>query len=249
MNKDVLTKIGLSEQETSVYNFLLEEGETTAGLIIKKTKIKRGTVYNILKYFLKNSLITQSDKTGVAKFKPEHPLKLKEYFDKKLAEVSYAKSILENNLPDIVSKFNLSQNKPGIQYFEGMSGTQIILNDSLTSKTEILTYADLEAIQKYIPEINREYVEKRDKLNIKKRGIVLDTPFSRKFIKDYHPNVTETKLILPGQYPFNTIVQIYDQKVSYLTLSEKNIVGIIIHDKNIYQTHKLLFKRLWESLS
>ena len=130
-----------------------------------------------------------------------------------------------------------------------MSGTQIILNDSLTSKTEILTYADLEAIQKYIPEINREYVEKRDKLNIKKRGIVLDTPFSRKFIKDYHPNVTETKLILPGQYPFNTIVQIYDQKVSYLTLSEKNIVGIIIHDKNIYQTHKLLFKRLWESLS
>jgi hypothetical protein len=34
-----------------------------------------------------------------------------------------------------------------------MKGVEEVLNDSLKSKEKIYTYADIEAIQKYIPEI------------------------------------------------------------------------------------------------
>ena len=132
-----------------------------------------------------------------------------------------------------------------MQFFEGMDGIKKILDDSLASKTEIYSYADIESINKYIPDLNREYVAKRERLKIKKRGIVLDTPFNREFLSSYHKKVTETKFIKLSTPPFQTVMQIYDNKISYLTLDVKKIVGAIITDPHIYQMHKSLFEYLW----
>jgi hypothetical protein len=122
-----------------------------------------------------------------------------------------------------------------------------VLEDSLTSKTEIYSYADIEAIQKYIPTVNKKYVKKRNDLKLKKKGIALDTPFTRKFLKDYYPGITETKLIDTKDAPdFQTVMQIYDGKISYLTLSEKKKMGVIIEDRHIYNMHKYLFEYLWK---
>ena len=150
-------------------------------------------------------------------------------------------------MPDLKSKYNLILRKPGIKYYEGKEGIKKVLDDSLTSKTEIYTYADLEAIEKYIPKINKKYAKKRKELNIKKRGIVLDTLFTRNFLKNYHKQITDTKLIKQEDAPpFKTIMQIYDNKISYLTLSSESKIGVIIEDPNIYKMHKYLFEYLWK---
>jgi hypothetical protein len=46
-------------------------------------------------------------------------------------------------------------------------------------------------------------------------------------------------------YPFNSVMQIYDGKISYITLSKTSKIGVIIEDKNIYQMHKSLFEYIW----
>jgi len=82
----------------------------------------------------------------VAIFSPGHPEKLREYVEKKEAEMKKAKNILESNLSSISSAFNLTVGKPGVRYFEGNDGVEKTLNDSLTSKEIIYTYADIEAL-------------------------------------------------------------------------------------------------------
>jgi hypothetical protein len=74
-----------------------------------------------------------------------------------------------------------------------------------------------------------------------------DTVENRQKIAGYATNVTETRFIKNANY--NTIVQIYDDKVSFLTLTKDHQVGIILHDKDIYEVHKVTFDALWANAS
>ena len=149
-------------------------------------------------------------------------------------------------IPKIVSDYNLTSAKPGVRFFEGDFGMKTILEDSLTAKTEIYSYADLESIQKYIPDINADYVRERERLNIKKKGFIPDSPFNREILTNYHKRVTDAKLLCCNNVaPFKTVMQIYDNKISYLTLGTNQKIGVIIEDPNIYAMHKYLFEHLW----
>ena len=46
----------------------------------------------------------------------------------------------------------------------------------------------------------------------------------------------------------DTIIYIYDNKVSYITLKENQMMGIIIESATIYNTQKFIFEELWRDL-
>ncbi|MFW5888166.1 MAG: TrmB family transcriptional regulator [Patescibacteria group bacterium] len=247
MYKDIFTQTGLSDKEAVVYEFLLKNGEVPAGDIIKKTPLKRGVVYNILEGLRKKGLVSKRTKNKIAYFSPEHPEKLRQYAEERKSGLQKAERNLEANMDRLASDFNLSTGKPGIRFFEGIEGVQKVLEDSLNAREEIYTYVDVEAVVKHIDKINQEYVKKRDKLNIKKRALLIDTPFARKYLKDYHRQVTEIKFLTHKLHSFHTVMQIYDGKISYITLTSKAKIGVVIEDKNIYQMHKILFEVQWNN--
>jgi sugar-specific transcriptional regulator TrmB len=252
MYKDLFTQLGLSINESIVYEYLLKNGESPAGAIIKKTPLKRGVIYNCLEDLTKKDLITEQriakTKGGgkISYFSPNHPQKLEEYVESEKARLEKVQKTLDLSLPAILSDFNLVSGKPGVKFYEGLDGVKKVTEVSLTAKSTIYSYADIEAIEKYVSKINHDYVQKREKLGIKKMGIVIDSPFTRKYLKDYHREITDTRFIDYKLFPFNTVMQIYDDKISYVTLSEKNKIGILIEDKNICQMHKSLFEFTWQ---
>ncbi|MFZ2970089.1 MAG: helix-turn-helix domain-containing protein [Minisyncoccia bacterium] len=253
MYKDIFTSINLSPGESIVYEYLLKNGESPAGEIIKKTPLKRGMVYKILDGLVDKGLAIEktsipSKKQGrrkISHFLPNHPEKLREFIENEKKKLDKAKNSLEANMPALISDFNLASGKPGVRFFEGIEGIKKVLSDSLTTKEIIYSFADLEAVVKYIDKINQEYVNKRDALNIRKKVIFIDSPFARNYLKDYHRDTTFMKFIDYKLYPFNSVMQIYDGKVSYITLSEKSKIGVLIEDKNIYQLHKSIFEYTW----
>ncbi len=247
MDKNIFLQLGLSPNETIVYDFLLTSGESSAGLIIKKTPLKRGVVYNVLKSLLEKELINQKKSNRVALFLPAHPQKLWNFIEATEKKLNESEKILMANMPNLISSFNLISDRPGIRMYEGRDGIVKVLNDSLTTKTEILTYADIEGMDKYLGEENDKYVEKRIKLGIKKRGVVANTPFARKYLKNYDENVTKIRLIDEKKFPLSLEMEIYDNKVSFMTFSEKKIIGVIIENEEIYQTQKSIFEMIWEN--
>lgn len=251
MYKDLFTSLGLSANEAIVYEYLLKNGESSAGAIIKKTPLKRGVIYNCLEELTKKDLITEQHmaktKGGgkIAYFAPNHPQKLEEYVENEKSRLEKVQKTLDLSLPAILSDFNLISGKPGVKFYEGIEGIKKVLADSLTAKSTIYSYADLEAVVTHIDNINRAYVKKRDELGLKKKVIFIDSPFARKYLKNYHRETTYMKFIDHKLYPFNSIMQIYDGKISYVTLSKNSKIGVIIEDKNIYQMHKSIFKYVW----
>jgi len=251
-----ITDTGLSKEQAIVYEVLLKQGESPASAIAKAipsgTTLSRPLVYKVLEELIELDLASKSDETGkIAKFTPKHPVAITKVIDKEKERIERTKKQFLATSGKLSSLFNLSVGKPGVQFYEGEDGIWEVLLDSLTASEEILTYADLEAIAKYIPELNAEYSAAREDKDVKKRGLVIDSPEARKFLKSYDGKVTNTKLITAteGVVPFQTIMQIYDNKVSYITLTDEYLVGIIITDQFIANTHKYLFESLWKCSS
>lgn len=249
MYQKILQQIGLNEKEAVVYQTLLETGPVAAQEILKtvakKMTTTRPNLYNILAALKEKGLLTEKVKKGKNLFEPESPARLVNVFEEAAQKASQARKNLEIILPELTSLYNLTTQKPAVQFYEGIEGIKTVLADSLTSKQMIYTYADMEAIIKYIDSINKEYAKKRDAMGIKKRGIMIDSKFARDYLKNYYKSTTDTRFIDHRLYPFNSIMQIYDNKISYITLSDKGMIGVIIQDPNIYQMHKSIFEHNW----
>lgn len=248
-----LTETGLSLEQAVIYELLIALGERTASSIAKHIpptyKISRPLVYKVLEELISLNLAEKKQAEGkIATFIPKHPTEINSLIDAKKAHIEKIRNEFIAVSGKLSSLFNLAYGKPGVQFYEGKDGIWEVLNDSLTAQSEILTYADLEAINKYIPDLNAEYSALREEKKIMKRGLVIDSPAAREFLNSYSGNVTTTKLILKSGEAdaFKTIMQIYDEKVSYITLTDSYLVGIIITDKHIAQTHRYLFESMWQ---
>jgi sugar-specific transcriptional regulator TrmB len=246
-DEKILIEAGLSEEQAAIYSALLDKGPLKVGSISSWTGIKRGLIYKVLDQLENIGLVSKKGGAGtVAVFAPEHPSHLRDMMERKEKSLALAKETVSFSLGALSSKFNLLSGKPNVQFYEGKEGVAMVIRDSLTSQTEILSFADNEAMNKYYPEINKENVEARKKSNIKKRLISIDTPYIRELAKNDVPAVTERRLIESND-KFAVITQIYDNKVSYITLDPDRTIGVIIEDKAIYKMQKMIFEKIWEN--
>jgi sugar-specific transcriptional regulator TrmB len=205
--------------------------------------------YKIIEQLIALGLVEKRENIGkVTLFFPTHPGKLRELVQRREEELKKAEASLGGIMGKMVSDFNLLSGKPNVQFYEGMDGMKKVLEDSLTAEGEILAYSDIVAIQKYIPEVNADYVAKRRKFGVKKKGLIFDSPEARKILEGYNPDITENKFIKFKADPSKTIMQIYDNKISYITLSENQMIGVIVEDKQIASLHRNLYEYLWNTI-
>lgn len=243
--ENILIQAGLSEEQASVYQALLDKGPQRASDLARWTGIKRGLIYKVLEQLESMSLVSKKGGAGtVATFSPSHPSLLLSNIERKEKELTLNKEMLASSIGSLSSKYNLIIGKPNVQFFEGKEGVLKVAQDSLTSKTDVCSFVDADAVLKIYPELNKEYVSKRLKNNVKKKIISNDSPILREAVKNDDKNLTEQRIIRQKIY-FATIVMIYDNKVSFITLDQNRAIGIIIEDPDIYKTNQAIFDYVW----
>ncbi len=243
-----LQEAGLTADQAAVYHTLLKTGPMNARKVALEAGVSRTLTYAVLDQLIAMGLVAKHDeKNAVSQFAPLHPNALEERVRTVQKNAERSASALQEALPTLASAFNLSIGRPGIRFYEGKDGIKEVLNDSLTSKTEIRAYVDNESIRQYIPDLNESYVKSRSRLNIKRLNIATDTQENRFAIEGFLPKLTEWRLVPWEASPINTIVQIYDGKISYFTLGSEHLIGIIITDPHIYEFHRRQFNYLWNS--
>jgi sugar-specific transcriptional regulator TrmB len=248
MNEDNLVKIGISPDEARVYMVLLTTPNIPASSIAKRAHISsRPLVYKVLQDLEAKGLCEKKDTPGaVSTFFPLHPSKFEEIAKKRETEAYQAARAVENVVEALTSQFSVLLGKPGIRYVEGEKGIKYILDDSLKAQTEILQYVDVEIVETRYKSINDAYIKSRERLGVKKKLLLLDTPFVRNLYAGVSETVSEVRLIARDQNPYPVSMQIYDNKVSYLTLIPGKEIGMIIEDVNITAMHRHLFLELYK---
>lgn len=254
LDGNLLKTAGLTKTQSAVLAYLLENGQQKAREIAKNVAHSRVVVYKALDELEELALIQKLDKKGaVSVFRAEHPSKIENLFDEREKLLKQQKRAFSGAIPDLVSLYNLSVNKPGVRFFEGEEGIKKVLDDTLKSETEILMFINSEALseEKGFRKLDEEYVKKRKRLKIAKRIIDIDSEGAKKDYEekdeDYN-EITQVRYIKKGVAPFKSSIQVYHNKISYQILDKGDIISVIIEDRNIYWMHRVFFEYVWNSL-
>jgi sugar-specific transcriptional regulator TrmB len=247
MNKDILINLGLTEDEAIIYNVLLEGGFMPARTVATRANIGRPLTYKILDDLIAKEVVEKKDTGGkISLFAPVHPRELEKLLEKKKTDIENTKKALDESIGQMISKYNLFIGKPNVQFYEGIEGIKKVALDSLNSQTDICSFVDTDAVLEIYPDLNKEYVGKRLNNTIKKKIISTDSPIVRSIAKTDDKNFTEQRIV-KQKIHFATVVMIYDNKVSFITLDPKRNIGVIIEDPDIYKTNKAIFDYIWET--
>ncbi|OGL68371.1 hypothetical protein A3D60_00685 [Candidatus Uhrbacteria bacterium RIFCSPHIGHO2_02_FULL_47_29] len=243
--KSLLIKIGLEEKEAEVYETLLSLGKTGMGKILNKVSLKRGSAYNAVYGLKAKGLVTELEEHGRKVFQVENPDRLASVLKTNEQSLKEAEQTLMGSLPSLKSAYNLIMHRPNVRFFEGDEGVRTVLEDSLTSHETIYSYIDNTLANEYFPKINEEYVSRRKRLGVVKRMISFDESYVRAHADRYRNALTEVRVVPTPPEHIRAVMQIYDGKISYLTLQPETLIGVIIEDERIYQMHRVLFELAW----
>ncbi len=243
---DLLNKIGLDEKEVEVYETLLTTGQVGMGKLLPRLSLKRGSAYNAVYGLIKRGLAVEREVSGRKVFELTNPDQLFEVLQSSASALKQTEQQLGSVLPDLKSAYNLIMHRPNVRFFEGEAGVAKVREDSLTATEEIYSYIDNEIVRQFLKSENTSYVKQRQNQKLKKKMLTLDNPFVRQHAKEYQNAWTELRVIGQLSEHFATTMQIYDNKVTYITYRPEFQLGVIIEDANIYRMHRLFFEELWK---
>ena len=240
MLENTLKGIGFTTKEAKIYLANLELGTAKPSQISEKSRLNRITAYEVLKKLKEKEIVLEIVKNKVKYYSPVNPETI-------IAKAKSRLTIAEKSLPELLSINNLNLKKPRVLFFEGLEGIKKIYEDSLTSKTEILTFTNAKNVYKILADFDAYYVSRRVKKGIKVRGIALADENGQRAKEEGEKVLREARLVPAHQYDFTNEIMIYDQKVAIVSLLEK--VGVIIESADIAKTQREIFKMAWEYAS
>jgi len=235
--------LGLTEVEGKVYMALLELGGGYVSTIARKSALPRVNCYHILENLTSKGLVNHVTRNRVRYFTAEPPQKIVNLLEDK---TRYAKKIL----PELLSITNTLALKPKIRYYEGLEGVKTILDDTLTAKTELLGYSNLESAAELFGDFIMEYSRKKMELKIKTRFICPSSPKSSLYIKDYYPKefppeLIEILYVNPKEFWFENEIIIYDNKVAVISLNREEQIGMIFESRVYAMSQRAIFNLAW----
>lgn len=235
--ENIVKNIGLTQKEAKVYLACLELGPSPASSIASRAKFNRVSTYDILEKLLQKGFVNFVIQNKIKYFNPTRPQVIAHEVERKTQEFKKA-------LPELNRLYGETSH-PRVRYLEGIDGIKAIYADTLTSKTEILNYANSKEIRDHWTNYDKEYVEKRAGKKIFLRGIAPMDQYGEKVHKEDKKYYRDIRLVPAKKFDFGNEINIYDDKVAIISFKE-DLIGMIIESHEIANTQRAIFKMAWE---
>jgi len=254
----ILNKIGLNKKEAQVYLALLELGSQPASVIGRKAGINRSTTYLVLESLIKQGYVNQHVRADVKYFTAADPKTIVQSLNRKEKEIETSKTEFEDLLPEFYSLINPLSIKPKVKFYEGEEGIKRAMEDTLTATETIRAWTAYDSwmhssqnLQNYI----HDYAKKRiEKYKIPVRILVEDVKSVRDFFSKEYPKLSKKKnLLIESRWmpkdilKFKNEINIYNDKVSIVSLAKNELLGVVFESHEIAKTHKAIFDMAWKA--
>lgn len=243
MFEELLREIGLSINESRVYEALLSLGEASVQLISLKAKVHRRNVYDSLSKLSEKGLVSEIVVQGEKNYKATDPTRLLDLLKEKESKLNKA-------LPDLKKRFK-KEEKEEAYFYRGVEGFKNYLNDILKTK-ETVYFIGAKAFwldprfQYFLPHFERE----RKKLGIKFKHL-----FDYE-VKEKKPEIL--KLVgkpykfLPKKYSSQTAVDIFGPYVvTFVGVQighlDEEPLQFVLKSRRLADGYRKFFQFMWDS--
>lgn len=250
MHTDIFTNLGLTPEQATIYQSLLENGPQGASSLAKTTSVQRTYIYNISKQLLSLGLIKEEKRGKTTVFTALSPDYLLNLAETQKIKVEQARISLESILPDLKKKYAVSETKPVVTYYEGLEGIKKVYLDTLKDQQPIYALVQTSAVDPDVYSwVTQTYVKRRVQAKIPVQAIVSSGKKTETYERLNEIELRETRVISSEEFPFEHEINIYGSKLAIINHRKgEKLLGIIIDNPIIAKTFKSWFDLTWKNL-
>ncbi len=246
ITEKMIDVLGLKQKDIDVYIALLRLGTAPLRRIAEEANLNRGTTYDALKRLIDLGLVGYMDAKTHRYFTAEDPERLRGLATRREVAIQEVRNELTTEIiPGLQQILGSAKHRPVVRYYEGERGVRDILEDVLaTAESEEYTYRvySSAAIRDLIANAWPGWNKKRIRKRVFCKAIAIGEG-GRTVGHDERKWLSKEE-----QSP--TYIFIYGGKTAYVSVDEKRqLFGVIIEDDGIAKSQKLIFDKLWETLS
>lgn len=238
-----ITSFGLTKNEAMAYVSLLGFGTAQARDVSRVSGLNRSTTYVLLETLAKKGLASMSNsekKRSYTASPPERLIRsLEDDANQSAERLGRARSIL----PELKSIYVGNGPKPKVTFYEGVKGIESVYEDTLTANELIRAFASIGNMHETLPHYFPDYYRRRAQRGVFIRSIFPDTPEAIERARYDDVEARESALVPHQLYDFSPEINIYDNKIIFMSLKEK--FGLIIESEEMASAMKKVFELAW----
>jgi len=245
ISEKTLDAIGLKKKDIDVYTALVKLGTAPLRKIADESGLNRGTTYDTIKHLMHLGLVSYVDAKTHRYFSAEDPRKLTGVATRKEVALEQAREDLKKAIPHFQELLGWSKHRPTVRYYEGETGVHDILQDVLDvcdkSKSRTFNVYSSAGIRDLIANAWPGFVKRRIRMKVHCNAIAIG--------EGGRTAGLDERKWLSQDHRAPTYIFVYPGKTAYVSIDEKRqLFGVIIDDKAIASTQKMIFESLWEHL-
>lgn len=241
---DKLLAFGFSDKQIAVYLSILELGTSSVAEIAKKSDINRSTTYVLLEELAHMGLVALSDKHSKWQYVALPPERLIQTLEQRSRKIAGQLAEAHQLIPELKALFSGVGPKPKVRFFEGAEGVISVYEDTLTSTETIRAYASIENMHAALGDYFPSYYQRRAGSGIAIRSVHPDTLEARERVTHDKEEARDSALVPHDEYDFSPEINIYDNKIVFMSLREK--FGLIIESEELATAMKKVFELSWK---
>lgn len=240
--QEILTKFGLSEKESAIYIACLELGGADVSAVALQANIKRPTAYFVLRDLEGKGFVSSVSSGKIKQFRAEDPKKILALEKTKVEDLEFA-------LPGLLGLGTKNEYKPGVRFFTGKQGIRAVYEETLLQPpgSEMLAIGNAQVVEEFMPGFGEWYIKRRVAGNIRMRALTPATPGGIAVVQRDEAELRHTKILDPKEFTEPVEINIYGNKVSTVSLINKELVGMIVESKILAAAQKQIFEILWKN--
>ncbi len=242
---DLWKALGLARNEVKIYETLLQEGESSVGLIVAKSKIHRRNVYDSLKRLLEKGLVFEILQKREGLYQAVDPHKLGEMLDEKQQALSVM-------MPRLLSLYGSKTRREEIYIYRGLEAYKNEMRDVLRIGQDMYTiggkglWTDVRlkgSLERFVSEASKKKMTFH---------VLWDQEVGERSEPLTESLPTKSKT-LPSKFSTPSVIDIFGDHIAIF--SEGNVTGIdedivltVIINERIADTFRTWFQLIWDSI-
>lgn len=237
--KELLIRIGLSEQESAVYLSLVQRAGQRISEISRTTGMHRPGLYKLLPSMVKKRLLIEHKEKKSVLYSAVSPEMLEQHYLKK-------QGLIQKGISDLKSMYETTQEKPQVTLMEGKKGVGHVFLDVVTSlpyKGMYFRYTSKKS-STIDDALYEQYKEIRDKKRLEQK--IITSEHKKSIKKD---TLEKFYRSVPSSFDLfddNVMFIIYGPKVALIDYDSKT--SMIIESEKIARFQEKIFMLLWKKL-
>ncbi|MFH1065303.1 MAG: helix-turn-helix domain-containing protein [Nanoarchaeota archaeon] len=237
MIEEVLSQIGMTNNEIKIYLTLLKSGQLSVNVIGEKSGLHRQVCYDALERLLEKGFVSYTVQNSKKLFRALQPEKLLEFLEQK-------KELVKQAMPELSRLAKLPKEETIVEVMKGRNVIKAILRDVIKllseKRGELMGMGiDEEKFEEEDRIAIKQYINQIKKLKMKERII------ARQGAKIYFEGPqTEYRLIKPEFFNPNPTF-IYGNKIAHIIWGNP-VTAVMIANSETYDAYRKYFEMLWK---